>query len=192
MITMRELAGLGELPTQEELKQYAALRPALSSSEVAQAKNDYLAAQRGLKSANEKNRRCMTYVRTGRSPADFGYSSDCQQEKAARGGATTLVTSTRKRHEELKLQAAAQMHESYATDSRPIERSRPIRYVKGRSGAYVPVRDPSAFLRASEGPSPELPQQQAPLTPQPRPRSRLPLVIAALVVGGATLFYLSR
>ena len=182
-LTLRELAGLGaddERPTQEELDRYAALRPGVTSSQVALATNDLLAAQRERQRAGEARRRCGTYPSTNRNPTDFGFSAGCASEIAALESASTRTAAAGASLEELRQQMDAQRRVSYDADLTPpeaVERSARIRYVRGRSGAFVPVRDPSTF--------------QPPPAPARR-RSAWPLVLGVAALGGAAVFFARR
>lgn len=175
MITLRELSGLGG-PSAEELRAHAGLRPSVSSSEVSQAKNNLAAATQRLSRASERQRRCLEYSRTRRDPADFGYSKSCAAEAAEVSLAAAQQSQAKARFKILSGEMLEQRKRSYEVDSAAAERDAEIHYVRGRSGAFVPVRDPAVFAKE---------------TPQARPVARIERAegprVNWLILGGAVL-----
>ena len=69
-------------PSPEEQALYAQLRPRITSSQVAQARNDYLRSGREVERAAELRRRCFDYKNTNRSPGEWGAPIELNHKNA--------------------------------------------------------------------------------------------------------------
>lgn len=177
------------MPSQQEIEQYGQLRQSVSSSQVQSARNEFLRAQQSATTAAERRRRCFDYKNTNRSPTIGGFSKDCSAEDAAYKATMQYMAAKKAAWESLQQEQGKLLQESYASD-REVgegERAQQIRYVQGRSGVWVPVRDAAQLEEATRPVHPPASQQAEPQ----RQRSILPLIVGVASLAGLAL-YLSR